>query len=173
VFGRITEISEAKIMTKRIKPQDVAAVVGTLYPSPFDEPCRERERRKLGDVAGLSQFGVNLLRLPPGVWSSQRHWHSGGDEFIYVLSGEVVLATDAGEEILVAGEAAGFKAGEPDGHCLKNQSDGDALVLEIGSRVSGETGTYSDIDMIVQGGAYLHKDGTPYPVQQRRGPNDA
>jgi uncharacterized cupin superfamily protein len=159
-------------MAKRINPDDIAAMVGTLYPPPFDQPCRERERRKLGDAAGLTQFGVNFLRLPPGAWSSQRHWHSECDEFIYVLSGEVVLATNAGEETLVAGEAAGFKGGDPDGHCLKNNSENDALVLEIGSRISDETGTYSDVDMIVRGGAYLHKDGTPYPVQQRRGPEN-
>jgi uncharacterized cupin superfamily protein len=80
-------------MRKRIKVAALAPVVGTLYPSPFDLPCRARERTKLGDAAGLSQFGVNLLRLPPGAWSSQRHWHTGGDEFVYVVSGEVVLVT--------------------------------------------------------------------------------
>ena len=87
-------------MKKRIDIAALAPVVGTLYPSPFDEPCRARARTKLGDVAGLTQFGVNLLRLPPGAWSSQRHWHTGSDEFVYVLSGEVVLVTDGGEEIL-------------------------------------------------------------------------
>ncbi len=126
----------------------------------------------LGNAADLTQFGVNLLRLPTGAWSSQRHWHSEGDEFVYVLSGEVVLVTDTGEETLVTGDAAGFKGGEPDGHCLQNRSEQEALVLEIGSRIAGETGSYSDIDMIGRGGAYLHKDGTPYPAQERRGPED-
>ena len=87
-------------MSKRIDVATVAAVIGTLYPPPYDEPCRIRERRRLGDAAGLQQFGVNLLRLPPGAWSSQRHWHSHEDEFVYVLSGEVTLVTDAGAELL-------------------------------------------------------------------------
>ena len=99
-------------MAKRIDPKNVPAQVGTFYPPPYDQPCRARERRKLGDAAGLTQFGVNLLRLPPGAWSSQRHWHKEQDEFIYIVSGEVVLVTDAGEEILKAGDCAGFKAGD-------------------------------------------------------------
>ena len=159
-------------MAKRIDPAAMAPVIGTLYPPPFDQPCRSRERRKLGDAAGLTQFGVNLLRLPPGAWSSQRHWHSEGDEFVYILSGEVVLVTDAGEERLAAGDAAGFKGGEPNGHCLQNRNEQEALVLEIGSRIAGETGHYSDIDMIGREGTYLHNDGTPYPVQTRRGPEN-
>ena len=80
-------------------------MIGTLYPAPIDVPCRSRERRKLGDAAGLTQYGVNLLRLPPGAWSSQRHWHRHQDEFMYVLSGEIVLVSDDGEEILRAGGA--------------------------------------------------------------------
>ena len=113
-------------------------MVGTLYPPPFDEPCRARERTRLGDAAGLTQFGVNLLRLPPGAWSSQRHWHTGEDEFIYIVSGEVVLVTDAGEEVLRAGDCAGFKANDGDGHHLQNRSGQDAVVLEIGSRVADQ-----------------------------------
>ena len=80
-------------MSKRIDPAAVPPVIGTLYPPPFDQPCRNRERRRLGDAAGLTQFGVNLLRLAPGVWSSQRHWHSHEDEFVYVVAGEVTLVT--------------------------------------------------------------------------------
>src|SRR5450432_4235399 len=116
-------------MPKRIDPKDLLAHTGTFYPPPYDEPCRARERRKLGDAAGLTQFGVNLLRLAPGVWSSQRHWHTGQDEFVYVLQGEVVLVTDAGEEILKPGDCAGFKASEQDGHHLQNRSDRDVLLL--------------------------------------------
>ena len=89
-------------MAKRIAPKAQPENVGTLYPPPFDKPCRARGRTKLGDVAGLTQFGVNQLRLPPGTWSSQRHWHTREDEFVYVLSGEVVLVTDAG--IVAAGQ---------------------------------------------------------------------
>ena len=157
-------------MKKRIVASELTPVVGTLYPSPYDLPCRARERTKLGDAAGLSQFGVNLLRLPPGAWSSQRHWHTREDEFVYVLSGEVVLVTDGGEEVLRAGDAAGFPAGDTNGHCLQNRSNADALVLEIGTRVSGETAYYSDIDMVAQSDGYTHRDGTPYPKTGRRGP---
>ena len=158
-------------MTKRIDVGALQSIVGTLYPPPFDVPCRTRERTKLGDEAGLTQFGVNLLRLPPGAWSSQRHWHTGEDEFVYVLSGEVTLVTDSGEEILRTGDAAGFKANDGNGHCLQNRSSKDAQVLEIGSRVADSMGYYSDIDMIVKPGTgYTHPDGTPYPKAERRGP---
>jgi uncharacterized cupin superfamily protein len=161
-------------MRKRIDASALTSVVGTLYPSPFDAPCRARERTKLGDAAGLSQFGVNLLQLPPGAWSSQRHWHTGGDEFIYVLAGEVVLVTDGGEEVLRAGDSAGFPAGDTNGHCLQNRSGDDARVLEIGTRVPGETAHYSDIDMVAQSdgnrSVYTRRDGTPYPNLGRRGP---
>jgi uncharacterized cupin superfamily protein len=135
-------------MTKRIDVAALASVVGTLYPPPFDEPCRVRERTKLGDIAGLTQYGVNLLRLPPGAWSSQRHWHVAQDEFVYVLSGEVTLVTDTGEEVLRAGDAAGFKANDPDGHCLQNRSRAGATVLEIGTRLDDDMAYYSDIDMV-------------------------
>ena len=162
-------------MPKRIDPSTLTETVGTFYPSPYDQPCRARGRKRLGDAAGLTQYGVNLLRLPPGAWSSQRHWHTGQDEFVYVISGEVVLVTDTGEEILKAGDCAGFKAGDKDGHHLQNRSDADALLLEIGTRVADDGGAYSDIDMAFQmGGAvmYTHKDGTPYPDIKLRGPND-
>src|SRR5712691_2417664 len=156
-------------MAKRIDAGALQSIVGTLYPPPFDEPCRSRQRTRLGDQAGLTQFGVNLLRLPPGAWSSQRHWHTGGDEFIYVLSGEVTLVTDVGDEVLRPGDAAGFKAADTNGHCLQNRSGQDAVVLEIGSRITGETAHYSDIDMMAHGGAYTRRDGTPYPKRERRG----
>jgi uncharacterized cupin superfamily protein len=160
-------------MTKRIDIVAVAPVVGTTYPPPYDGPCRARARKRLGDIAGLTQFGVNLLRLPPGAWSSQRHWHVGEDEFVQVVAGEVVLVTDDGEEVLRAGDAAGFKAGEPNGHCLQNRSAADALVLEIGSRVAGgDTAYYPDIDMVARARGYTRRDGTPYPKLGRRGPED-
>jgi uncharacterized cupin superfamily protein len=161
-------------MTKRIDPALLKPVIGTMYPSPFDVPCRAKERRRLGDAAGLTQFGVNLLRLAPGAWSSQRHWHTEGDEFVYVLAGEVALVTDAGEETLRAGDAAGFKGGDRDGHCLRNKSGADVLVLEIGSRLAGDAGEYSDIDMLAPAGGkpaiYIRRDGTPYDDIRRRGP---
>jgi uncharacterized cupin superfamily protein len=163
-------------MGKRIDAATIAPVIGTLYPTPFDVPCRARERRKLGDAAGLTHFGVNLLRLPPGAWSSQRHWHTDSDEFVYVLSGEVVLATDGGEETLRVGDAAGFKAGDTNGHCLQNRSGQDVLILEIGTRADNDTGHYSDIDMIAPRGGipaiYTRRDGVPYEKIRRRGPGD-
>ena len=154
-------------MPKRIDPKTLPVITGTTYPAPYDEPCRLRHRVRLGDVAGLSQYGVNLLRLEPGAWSSQRHWHTGGDEFIYVVSGEIVLVSDAGEEVLRPGDCAGFKAGDPDGHHLQNRSDADATVLEIGSRVLGEAAYYPGIDLVAQNG-YSHTDGRPYPSAGRR-----
>jgi uncharacterized cupin superfamily protein len=153
-------------MGKRINLQDVSKVSGSGYPAPFDRPCSDRERQRLGDAAGLSDFGVNLMRLGPGAWSSQRHWHSAEDEFVYVLEGELVLITDAGEETLRAGDCAGFKAGVRDGHHLQNRTDRDAVVLEVGARkIEDDEGDYPDIDMrfLKADGGYVHKNGTPYP----------
>ena len=158
-------------MSKRIDPITIEAVKGTLYPSPYDVPCLGRIKQKLGDEAGLTQFGVNLLTLNPGVWSAQRHWHANEDEFIYVLSGEVVLVTDLGEEILRTGEAAGFKAGDPVGHCLQNRSDQVATLLEVGSRSQAEVVEYPGIDLRFNSSdphIYSHVDGTPYQGIKRR-----
>lgn len=162
-------------MPKRIDPNTIPEIVGTFYPSPHDRPCRARARKRLGDAAGLTQYGVNLLRLPPGVWSSQRHWHTGQDEFVYVVSGEVVLVTDTGEEILKAGDCAGFKAGDRDGHHLQNRTNADALLLEIGTRVPNDSGEYPDIDLAFQMASppmYTRKDGTPYTNIKWRKPGD-
>lgn len=160
-------------MSKRIDAASIVPIIGTDYPPPFDRPCRARERRILGDQAGLTQFGVNLLRLIPGAWSSQRHWHTGSDEFVYI-SGEVVLVTDDGEEVLRAGDAAGFKAGDTNGHCLQNRSNDDACILEIGTRSATDIGYYSDIDMVAtadgQPAAYTHRDGAPYENIGDQGP---
>lgn len=145
--------------------------VGTGYPPPFNEPCVGRHRTKLGDAVGLSQFGVNLLRLPPGQWSSQRHWHTAEDEFTWVVEGEVVLVENGGETVLKAGDCAGFKAGVANGHCFQNRSDRDVLLLEIGSRKPAEDGCdYPDIDLVLREGEeiYRHRDGTPYDTDQGR-----
>lgn len=139
---------------------------GTRYPAPHDEACKARVWTMLGAAAGLTQFGVNLVTLEPGVWSSQRHWHEREDEFVYVLDGELVLVTDAGEEILRAGDCAGFKAGVRDGHVLQNRSDKPVRFLVVGSRDDADWGEYSDIDMkflpgrYSGGGGYARKDGT-------------
>jgi uncharacterized cupin superfamily protein len=141
---------------------------GSRYPVPYDEPCKQRVWKRLGDAAGLTQFGVNLLTLSPGTWSSQRHWHSHEDEFVFVVAGEVVLITDAGEEVMRAGDCVGFKAGEPNGHHLQNRSTQDAQLLVAGSRHDDDHGEYSDIDMIFVGnrysgqGVFRRKDGSPF-----------
>lgn len=155
-------------MSQKINLTTAPRADGTLYPPPYDEPCRARRRIKLGDAAGLTQFGVNLCTLPPGAWSSQRHWHTKGDELIYVVSGEVVLVTDEGEDTLRAGDSAGFKAGDPNGHHLQNRSTRDAVIMEIGTRVEGDEAFYPDIDLrTVAGQGYAHRDGTPYEERSR------
>jgi uncharacterized cupin superfamily protein len=158
----------------RIRLESVPKAVGTLYPPPYDEPCRARERQRVGDGAGLTQFGVNVLTLPPGAWSAQRHFHSHEDELVYVLEGEVTLVTDQGSELLEAGDAAGFKAGEPNGHCLKNLSNAPCRILEIGSRVREDSATYPDIDLLAPSegkpAIFTRKDGSPYLDIKRRGP---
>jgi uncharacterized cupin superfamily protein len=136
---------------------------GSGYPPPYDAPCGKRARQALGDAAGLDQFGVNLLRLPPGSWSSQRHWHTAEDEFLWVLEGEVVLVTDRGEEVLRPGDCAGFKAGVADGHHLQNRSGRPAVILEVGSRRPDQDVTeYPDIDLRWEPAGRVHKDGRPY-----------
>jgi uncharacterized cupin superfamily protein len=146
---------------------DVAAVPerkGTGYPSQFNAPCADRTRQRLGDAGGIVDFGVNLMRLPPGNWSSQRHWHSHEDEFVHVLEGELVLIEEAGETVLRAGDCAAFPKGTGNGHHLMNRSNTMAVYLEVGSRNPDDVITCSDIDMISpsRDGRFLHKDGTPY-----------
>jgi uncharacterized cupin superfamily protein len=147
---------------------DLAAVPerrGSGYPAPFDAPCAMRTRRRLGNAGGLKDFGVNLMRLPPGGWSSQRHWHSDEDEFVYVLEGELVLVEDAGETRLAAGDCAAFPKNSGNGHHMINRSDSLAVYLEVGSRNVDDLTTCSDIDMMSANadGRFTHKDGTPYP----------
>ena len=135
------------------------------YPSPYDKVVVGLSRKRLGNALKFDQFGVNLTTLKPGAASTLRHWHELEDEFVYVLSGEVVLIENAGETILRAGDAAGFKAGVPDGHHLINRSDADAVVLEVGSRKPGELAHYPDVDLAINktdaGYRYTRKDGSP------------
>ena len=140
---------------------------GSGYPAPFDAPCADRTRRRLGDAGGLSDFGVNLMTLPPGGWSSQRHWHSHEDEFVYVLEGELTLVEDGAETLLERGDCAAFAKNSGNGHHLINRSSTTALYLEAGSRNPDDVITCSDIDMMSPSsdGRFLHKDGTPYPGQ--------
>ncbi len=140
---------------------------GSGYPPPFNEPCTKRARQRLGDLFGLTDFGVNIVELAPGAWSSQRHWHSHEDEFVYVLSGTPTLITNEGELELSAGMCAGFKAGEANGHQLVNNSAEPATYIEMGSRNAEDDGHYPDIDLEIlkreKGGVFTRKDGTPYP----------
>jgi uncharacterized cupin superfamily protein len=144
---------------------DLPARAGSGYPAPYDAPCQSRSRRRLADAFGLSQFGVNLLEMPPGAWSSQRHWHERQDELIYVLEGEVTLVTDEGETLLTSGMTAGFRAGSGNGHHLVNRSAATVRVLEIGTRTEEEVAHYPDIGMMYRqdaaGGAYYTADGRP------------
>lgn len=138
---------------------------GTNYPAEYATQPGLRMRQRLGDAAGLTQFGVNRIELPPGSWSSQRHWHSVEDEFVCVLIGEVALVTDGKEEVLRAGDCAAFPANTPNGHHLVNRSAGLAICLEVGGRSALDRVVYSDIDLLCEPGidGYLHRDGTPYP----------
>jgi uncharacterized cupin superfamily protein len=148
----------------RIDVNSVHRRTGSTYPKPFDAIAKDRVRQRLGDAGGIAQFGVNLLHLPPGSASSQRHWHSAEDEFVFVVAGEVTLVTDKGEEMLRAGDCAAFPKGVADGHQLVNRSSQMAVCLEVGGRAVDDVCVYSDIDMMIDKtkGGYTHKDGTPY-----------
>lgn len=144
---------------------DVGGVVsrkGSNYPEPFRNKAPNRIKQRLGEAAGLSAFGVNLVRLPPGEWSSQRHWHSQEEEFIYVLEGTLTMITDAGEETLEAGDCAGFPAGAPDGHHFINRGLTDAVYLEVGSRDPDDVVRYPDVDLHMTKAGYFRKDGSAY-----------
>jgi uncharacterized cupin superfamily protein len=142
--------------------------VGSRYPAPHDAPCRARRVRRLGEAAGLTRLGVAEVVLPPGAWSSQRHWHAEEDEFVIVLEGEVVLVTDEGEVALRAGDCAAFRAGDRNGHCAQNRSSAPARLLACSNRSPDDHGEYPGLDLVFSGnryegaGRYLHRDGTPY-----------
>jgi uncharacterized cupin superfamily protein len=138
----------------------------TGYPPPHDRVVVGRERKRLGNAAGLDQFGVNLTTLKPGAASALRHWHEREDELVYILQGEVVLVEDDGETVLKAGDAAGFKANSGVGHHLVNRSDRDAIFLEIGTRSKYERAEYPGLDLVVvrddKGARYTRRNGEPY-----------
>jgi uncharacterized cupin superfamily protein len=138
----------------------------TGYPPPYDRVVVGRERKRLGNAAGLDQFGVNLTTLKPGAASALRHWHEQEDEFVFVLRGEVTLVEDDGETVLKPGDAAGFRANSRNGHQLVNKSALDVVYLEVGTRSKYERVDYPDVDLKVvrddKGGRYTHKNGEPY-----------
>jgi uncharacterized cupin superfamily protein len=137
----------------------------TNYPEPYASLVRGREKRRLGDVFGLTNFGVNLTRLKPGAVSSVRHWHTRQDEFVYILEGRPTLVTDAGAQPLRPGQCAGFPAGAENGHQLRNDSQADAWYLEVGDRTAGDKAHYPDDDLAVTrpDGVYVftRKNGAP------------
>lgn len=148
---------------------DIASVpvrTGSIYPEPFQRVVEGREKSALGNAGGLTQFGVNLTRLKPGAVSALRHWHEQEDEFVYILEGEVTLVENEGESILLAGDAAAFKAGIANGHRLVNKSGRDVLYLEIGTRAREERAHYPDDDLALvrdAGGVrFTHKSGESY-----------
>lgn len=138
----------------------------TGYPAPFSSGLEGRIRRALGDAGGLTQFGVNLTTLEPGAISALRHWHSAEDEFVYVVSGEVTLITDAGAQTLSTGMAAAFPAGDAEAHQITNRSGAIATYLEIGTRATDDEITYPDDDLrLVKRngrGTFVRKSGEPY-----------
>lgn len=142
----------------------VPAQTGSGYPEPYASQMGQRAFQMLGDAVGLTQFGVDLVTMQPGATSSLRHWHSGEDEFLWVVEGELVLVQDCGETVLRAGDAAGFRAGDPDGHHLRNRSGAVARYLVVGTRAVADVCTYSDVDLIYHSengrGWYTRRDGT-------------
>ncbi len=142
----------------------------SFYPEQFRIDMSGILARRLGDAFGLTKIGINMMTLAPGSVSAMRHYHMSQDEFVYVMSGELILRTDAGETVMKAGDCIGFKAGVADGHCLENRSAEPATYLAIGDRGTPETVHYSDIDLVLQAGpevkprgfSFAHKDGTAY-----------
>lgn len=157
----------------KIDLADIPEGRGSRYPAPFDAPCEGRRFRRIGAAFGLGRIGVNLVTLEPGAWSSQRHWHALEDEFVYVVSGEMVLVEDDGETIMRAGDCAAWKAGVRNGHHLQNRTRADAVFLVVANHDDGDHGEYPDIDMkflparYAGDGGYVRKDGTPYEPAER------
>ena len=146
-----------------LDPSTVPEWFGSAYPEVFRERVRARRKRPLGNALGLTHYGVNLVTLPPGTWSALRHWHTKQDEFVFVVEGELVLVTDAGEQRLRTGMVAGFPAGNADGHHLVNRSAAPAIYLEVGDRVPGDEVHYPDADLFVDANLTMrHKSGEPY-----------
>ena len=148
-----------------LEPLSLEPISHSSYPEPYRSRVMPRFKRQLGNALGLTRIGINHTTLASGKESSMRHWHTHEDEFVFVVSGEVVLVTDQGEETLVAGDCAAFPGGVPNGHQIVNRGTALAVCLEIGSRIAGDGATYPDIDLLYDGktGRYTHRDGTPYP----------
>ncbi len=151
----------------QINLSSVPVETGSTYPEAFQSAVAGRSRQRVGKAAGLQNFGVNLTTLAPGSQSALRHWHSAQDEFVYVVSGELVLVTDEGEQTLQPGDMAGFVAGRANGHHLINRSEAIATYLEIGDKSTPDRVEYSDEDLVCvptaeSGRLFEHKDGSAY-----------
>ena len=144
------------------------SVTGTNYPAPYDAPCKRRHRIRVGDAGGLTQFGAHVITLPPGEWSSQRHWHTHEDELVYIMSGTPTLIDDNGEQLLTPGDFTAHPAGQANGHHMINRTDEDVVFLIIGARNPREDSVhYPDIDLAIPANGtpnrtFTRKDGTPY-----------
>ena len=149
-----------------LDPATVTPHTDSGYPEPYRSRVLPRTKRALGDALGLTKFGVNLTTLAPGKESSMRHWHTHEEELVYVLEGELVLVTDAGEQVLKPGTCAGFASGSGDGHQLVNRGEVPAVYLEIGSRDPADRVFYPDVDLVWNApghpDCYTRRDGTPY-----------
>jgi uncharacterized cupin superfamily protein len=149
-----------KIDIGRIPAQPIAS-----YPKEFAPVISGREKQRIGDVVGLTQFGVNITRIKPRSASALRHAHENEDEFIYMLDGELILHENDGETVLKAGDAAGFKAGSGIAHCLINRTNRDAVYFEVGTRAKSERVQYPDVDFVMErdenGRRFFRKSGEP------------
>jgi uncharacterized cupin superfamily protein len=149
-----------------LDPMSLQPRTSSAYPEPYRSRVLPREKRQLGDALGLSKIGINHTTLPPGKESSMRHWHTHEEEFIFVLSGEVVLRTDAGEQVLTSGMCAGFPLGTTDGHQLVNRGTEPAVYLEVSNRDPLDEGSYSDVDLRWNAadarGMFTRKDGSKF-----------
>ncbi|MEG4596362.1 cupin domain-containing protein [Microcoleus sp. F6_B6] len=149
-----------------VNPENVPERTGSNYPQEFKSVVAGRVKKRLGDAAGLQNFGVNLVRLAPGSFSALRHWHSRQDELVYVLEGEVTLICNSGDQVLKPGMVAGFPAGDADGHHLVNRTNADVVYLEIGDRTPGDSAEYPDDDLIAKasdnGWIFTRKNGEVY-----------
>lgn len=145
----------------RIDLPSVPRRQGSGYPAPYDQACKDRIRQRIGDAGQIEDFGVNLVHLPPGGWSSQRHWHSHEDELVYIVAGELVLVEDQGEILLKAGDFAAFPKNTGNGHHMINRSPHLAVYVEVGSRHPDDMTTCSDVDMKSANadGRFVRKDG--------------
>ncbi len=150
----------------KIAVESIPVRTGSSYPAPHDAAMAGRSQQRLGDAGGLTQFGVNLVRLAPGSISALRHWHERQDEFLMVTEGALVMVDDTGETHLAPGDFCAFPAGDANGHQIVNRSQSPGAFVVVGTRTDTETAWYSDIDMKVEVTEglmrFLHRDGTEF-----------